>query len=219
MKRTDLIGRVAEIERQLTEKGYEIDLTFDPNAALKIMNDVGKKAMHPVSEISDSDLKKRRAFWVGVRQGETYCACIAARQSHVSQMGFGEYWAEHCHSKYPSRRSVVASVSEEANTQISGAVVYFGGVEVAKGKQGNLSRLIRLVEYSKIQAALLWEFDCIFTIINADHRAMSRLYKFSTILEKAVLWHPPIPAGLSDDQLYLVDHRETFEARLSAQPR
>ncbi|MFV1728643.1 hypothetical protein VWY34_15480 [Phaeobacter sp. JH20_02] len=203
MNEERITRRLEELRLKLSESGVEVCLVDSADAIEAMMQDVGKDGSHPVSEVELDQISNGLAFWLALKKGRHFVACISARFTEITDGGFEEYWRDFCAEKYPCRSSLVLGVRAEVDALIHGRVVYFGGVQVAENVQGNISRLRAFIEFAKLQAHSMWQWDTAFTIINAKHRPLARVYRFTDLIEGAVCWSDPPPKGLSNDQIFL----------------
>ncbi|MQY41514.1 hypothetical protein GG681_02585 [Epibacterium sp. SM1969] len=214
-----LVQRKSEqLKEKLSQRGFELRLVQDEQCLGQMFNDIGKTETHPVSELHLDQLKRGEGFWLAMQHEGEFVTCISARVEHLHDRSFGEFWTNHCQSKYPERTHLVDQVSDQLNTTLDGCLVYFGGVQVAEGWQGNIARLKLFCDFARCVAYDRWAFDWLYTIINRKHRALSRIYGFEEIFDDAVSWVDPVPEGLSNDQVYLASRRQMVEARLFANP-
>ncbi|UWQ56305.1 hypothetical protein [Leisingera caerulea] len=203
MERKSILTHMRAIEGRFNAEGLTLYVCTDPQELPALLEDVGKKRVHPMSEVSDDDLESGRAFWLFLKREDRCITCISAKSVDLGGKDFGNYFRGLAASRYGGRDEVVASVSQPLVDELRGRLIYFGGIEVAPDERGGIRRLGDFAQYVKLLAATRWDFDWMYTIIAYKHRRLADDYGFNGKYRNAICWSDPVPEGLANDQMIL----------------
>ena len=203
MEQNDIRTHMQAIEDRFTAEGLSLYVCTRPDELPALLREVGKKSIHPMSEVSEEELSSGRAFWLFLKREDRCITCISAKLVDLGGKDFGRYFRGLAASRYGGREEVVASVSQPLIDELQGRLIYFGGIEVAPDERGGIRRLGDFAQYVKLLAALRWDFDWMYTIIAYKHRRLADDYGFNGKYRNAIEWADPVPDGLANDQMIL----------------
>ncbi|MFY0310601.1 hypothetical protein ACFMBG_11990 [Leisingera sp. D0M16] len=203
MENKIILKHMRAIEKRFSADGLSLHVCTTPEELPALLGDVGKKRVHPMSEVSEDDLRSGRAFWLFLKREDKCITCISARSVDLGGKDFGSYFRDLATSRYRGRDEVVASVSQPLIDELRGRLIYFGGIEVAPDERGGIRRLGDFAQYVKLLAATWWDFDWMYTIIAYKHRRLADDYGFNGKYRNAISWADPVPEGLANDQMIL----------------
>lgn len=203
MENKIILTHMRAIEKRFNADGLSLHVCTAPEELPALLGDVGKKRVHPMSEVSEDDLRSGRAFWLFLKREDRCITCISAKSVDLDGKDFGNYFRDLAATRYRGRDEVVASVSQPLVDELRGRLIYFGGIEVAPDERGGIRRLGDFAQYVKLLAATRWDFDWMYTIIAYKHRRLADDYGFNGKYRNAISWADPIPEGLANDQMIL----------------
>lgn len=203
MTNDQILLHMKAIEERLEAAGLSLSTRTSPGLVEEGLQEVGKKSVHPMSEVHDEELAQGRAFWLFLEREGKCVSCISAKKVNLNGENFGSHFRTLAQSRYAGRCDVVTDVSQPLIDDLKGRLIYFGGIEVAPGERGGIRQLSDFAQYAKLLAATLWEFDWMYTIIAYRHRRLADDYGFTGKYRNAVTWTAPVPEGLSNDQMFL----------------
>ncbi|MFY0682882.1 MAG: hypothetical protein JXR13_20130 [Thalassovita sp.] len=193
------------------QKGLSLMVSRDPEFCGRSINEVGKVSVHPMSQIEKEDLEQDLAFWLFLVRDERAVACISARRFQVEDTGFDRHIREIAELRYRSRSEPIQSVAHPLIEEVSGSLVYFGGIEISADERGSNKMLCDFAQFAKLTAAQKWDFDWMYTIIAYQHRRLADDYGFHWRVRNAIQWTAPAPEGLASDQMILATNQAHFE--------
>ncbi|MCB4456847.1 hypothetical protein [Leisingera sp. McT4-56] len=203
MEHNNILTHMQAIADRFSAEGLSLYVCSSPAELPALLEEIGKKRVHPMSEVSDEELRSGRAFWLFLKRDGKCITCISAKNIDLGSQDFGNYFRSLAASRYGGRDGVVASVSQPLVDELRGRLIYFGGIEVAPDERGGIRRLGDFAQYVKLLAALRWEFDWMYTIIAYKHRRLADDYGFNGKYRNAISWADPVPEGLANDQMIL----------------
>jgi len=198
------------IQVKMESRDLEFYVSRQHNEVLKLISEVGKPYIHPMSRVKKRELVDGRAFWLFLRKDGRCIACISVRSISLDGVDFGTFFKKLAAEQYAEKANVVRSVSQPVVDLLSGELVYLGGIEFAPDQRGSIKVLGNFTQYARLMAASLWEFDWMYTIIAHRHRRLADDYGFETSIRNAVSWADPIPEGLANDQMILTTSKVHF---------
>ena len=203
MERQNIHSHMQAIEERFNAEGLSLYVCENPKKLPALLKEVGKKKVHPMSEVSEDELASGRALWLFLKRDGRCIFCISAKLVDLGEKDFGNYFRNLAASKYIGRDDVVASVSQPLVDELRGRLIYFGGIEVAPDERGGIRRLGDFAQYVKLLSAMRWDFDWMYTIIAYKHRRLADDYGFNGKYRNAISWAEPVPEGLANDQMIL----------------
>ncbi len=203
MENRSIRSHMRAIEERFAADGLSLNVVTRSDALPEMFADVGKEKVHPMSEVTAEELQSGDAFWLALNRGDRCITCISAKLVDLGEGDFDRYFRGLAASRYGDRDDVVASVSQPLVDELQGRLIYFGGIEVAPDERGGIRRLGDFAQYVKLLAALRWDFDWMYTIINYKHRRLADDYGFNGKYRNAISWKDPAPEGLANDQMIL----------------
>lgn len=203
MERKSIRSHMQAIEERFNADNLSLYVCDNPDELPALLREVGKKGVHPMSDVSEEELSSGRAFWLFLRKADRCIICISAKLVDLHGQDFGDYFRSLAAARYNGRDDIVASVSQPLIDELRGRLIYFGGIEVAPDERGGIRRLGDFAQYVKLLAAMRWDFDWMYTIVAYKHRRLADDYGFNGKYRNAICWADPIPEGLANDQMIL----------------
>jgi len=219
MKKELLDGHMAAIQSRFDQRSLELRVVQDARSAQRVLREVGKPGVHPLSEVSDEELQGGSAFWLAVERDGRAIACISAKVVDLTNRNFEDYMVNLCREKYSDGSALVDRVAQPLSESFAGRLIYFGGIEFSESERGNIRLVADFSHYVKLYSAATWPFDWMYTIIAHRHRKLADLYGFGWRIKNALHWRDPAPQGVENDHMILAVNRVQFEHDLgSAEP-
>lgn len=211
-----LRSHISAVEKNFSSQGAELFVSTSVDEIAECLEEVGKPSVHPLTSVSEKDMSEGRAFWLFLRAEGECVACISAKFFDLGDEDFSQFFHRYTRQQYHSDSDLLGGVAQPLIDEVKGRVIYFGGIEVASGSQGSLTRLASFSHYVKLLAASRWDFDWMYTIIANKHRKLADYYGFHWKLPNALTWNAPVPEGLANDHIILATNPTHFEHRLLA---
>lgn len=172
---------------------------------------MGKIGIHPMSQIPPTTMKEGGGFWLFLLKEDRAIACISSYTFYLADGGFAEYLDALACSCYPREKSPIISVAHPLIEEVSGRMIYFGGIEFAENERGSNRLLCDFAQLAKLLAAKSWSFEWMYTIIAYKHRRLADDYGFHWRVRNAIEWCNPVPDGLANDQMVLATNKLHFD--------
>ncbi|MFS4579938.1 hypothetical protein [Phaeobacter sp. C3_T13_0] len=210
MQNANITAHLSAIGARMREKGLYPYIETDHSALSPLFEQVGKEKVHPMSSVSEKELGDGKAFWLFLQKEGRSIACISAKLIELGRGDFGSYMSGLASSRYERASKVVSNVAQPLIDEMSGRMIYFGGIEFAADQKGSVRLLGDFAQYAKLTSALRWEFDWMYTIIAYRHRRLADDYGFHWRLRNAIHWSDPVPEGLANDHMVLATNPAHF---------
>jgi hypothetical protein len=175
----------------------------------KIVSQLDKPYLTPMSSPAHNDFTQRGVIYLVARKGGEPVMMGCARLEDLGPEPVGKYWERVFSRAYgsPTARQVIQRTPAMIDQTLTGKLVYFGDLFVAKKTRGGRSALRAFVAIGHLAVSLKWDPDWTYCFIRERDilAGAGALYGFNRDLGPAFHWtgEPPHPRDRSEQLVAL----------------
>lgn len=218
MNSLDLGKTLSAYLSQLSRAGLQVEMFTDFEDIPQTAAQTGRHFQMPGFAIDRADHTSNSAFWLFLKDGDTYIGGAASLLQDLGRETLAEYLLRTSRHQFPGPTGGgVEHVAEPLARDVRGRLAYIGELSFAPGHRGKraerLSPFMRLFQVLAIQK---WDVDWIYAFI-PDRHMQARLdlvYGFSRAIPRAQTWRQPEPEVRSSSEWFVGASRVEMEHML-----
>ncbi|WP_136441607.1 hypothetical protein [Pacificoceanicola onchidii] len=214
MNEIDLIRLGGPLIKALEGKGYVVSIEDDYERAVSKVGEIGRLEFIPMMDPSRLDFEQGEAYWLFLERDGVPVASVSARVIDLRNETLGSYTRRVSVGQY-DRRSDAIDYLDQMFDLIRGVVVYTGQVQTVEKVQGrdniSITDLAKFLKVMKLIIVSRWKFDWMYGFVDETDIPLNRLYGFSCVIRRAMIWRKPEPHGRKDSHALLASTRRQIE--------
>lgn len=187
----------------LEEKGCEIEIVADFEAAEKLVRSHGKDSVTAKLSAQFNDFTEETGFWLVLREEGDFTAAVATRCDNVGRESMSDYMVRTMRRHYPHPSGeALLNFTNSLPPGFYGRMAYIGELFVAPGRRGSRQRLRHLMFLLHCCIASKWSVDWTYAMMR-DRDVMAGFattYGFTVQLPGVAQWAKPAPPGRGDTE-------------------
>lgn len=210
----ELVEKGGPLLSALKAKGYSVELEEDYDKIAAKVQQVGRLETIPMMDVDRLDFEQGQAFWLFLKKGEERVASVSAKSVDLRNETLGSYTRRTSRGQYKRSFDPIHYMDPMFDV-IRGMVVYTGQVQTEKKDRptGNVqpSDLLKFLKVMQLVILARWKFDWMYGFVGESHIPLNRLYGFSCVIRRAIVWREPVPEGRENSHALLASPRRQVE--------
>ncbi|MCF6433639.1 MULTISPECIES: hypothetical protein [unclassified Leisingera] len=204
----------------LSQAGLQVEMFTDFEKVPDAAAETGRRFQMPGFAIERADHTRNSAFWLFLKEGDTYVGGAASMLQDLGRETLAEFLLRTSRHQFPNDAGGgVESVAEPLAREVSGRLAYIGELNFLPGHRGKRAeRLEPFMRIFQILAIQKWDVDWIYAFI-PDRHMQARLdlvYGFSRAIPRAQKWRDPEPEVRSSTEWFVGASRLEMEHMLQS---
>ena len=208
----DILKLGSRCMQALAAQGISVEMSTDFVASEAIVREMGKPGIKAILSADFNDFTHENAFWLLMKEGDTYVAAIAARLDDVGRESIQSYMKRILDRQYPTDKGAsVASITGSLPHDFYGRMVHVGELFVRPNARGSRKRLRQFMWMFHATAAAKWTIDWSWAFMKERDVLLgaASFYGFTTQVPDFVKWTGDVPEGRgATDWVILMDQTQ-----------
>lgn len=187
----------------LTEKGCDIEVMTDFEAAEALVRSMGKDSVTAKLSGHFNDFTEESGFWLVMREEGQFAAAVATRFDHVGRESMGDYMIRTMRRHYPHESGeTILHFTDALPPGFHGRMAYIGELFVHPDRRGSRRKLRYLMILLHCCIATKWTVDWTYAMMR-DRDVMAGFattYGFTVQLPGVAEWAQPAPPGRGNSE-------------------
>ncbi|KIC35363.1 hypothetical protein [Leisingera sp. ANG-M7] len=220
MNSLDLGKTLSGYLQALSQAGLQVEMFTDFEKVPETALASGRQFQMPGFAIERADHTENSAFWLFLKDGDSYIGGAASMLQDLGRESLAEYLLRTSRHQFPNDAGGgVESVAEPLAREVRGRLAYVGELTFLPGHRGRRAeRLAPFMRIFLILAIQKWDVDWIYAFI-PDRHMQARLdlvYGFTRAIPRAQKWRDPEPEVRSSTEWFVGAPRLEMEHMLQS---